>query len=924
MSINQARVAFNLAIVLVLTSTATAQYPQASLDWVYPMGGQKGTEFAVQVKGEDLDAAERLDFSHPGITSKPQMEESMLSGGERAKENAFVVSVGKDVPVGTYEARVVGQYGVSNPRPFVVVDEKVVEATQSNDPEKAPELAVGSTVFSRASGNDFNYYRIPLEQGQRVRIACRAESLDSKMDATLVLCDPTGNQIKANRDYNGRDPMLDFEAPTAGEYLLKVYDFVYGGGDDHFYQLAVSTGPFVDFVFPPVVAPGSKTKLTIFGRNLPSGSETDDVVLGGTKLEQQQIDFQADGQPETAELADAHRAEVAGFPLRVEAGGATSNARHIGVANADVIVEAEPNNRPEEAQSLNVPCEFVGQFNPRGDLDWVTFEANVGDVYWIEVFSERLGLPTDPHLIIQRLDDQNGEVVAKEVKQADDGGVDNGVDPGSSLPTADPLVRFEADRDATYRILVRDLFGSARGGPQLVYRLAIRKPQPDFRLVAVQKSPGTTKSNPKPKPAAPALRQGGITAIDVLAFRRDGFEGEITLSVEGLPKGVTAFETVLGPKQQAGTIVLAAEENAPAGMGKIRVVGKSEVDGKEVARTALPSTMVWPLDNNQSAYTPRLTSELPLAVIGEVAPFTVRVTEGKTIETVRGAKFDVSLKVDAHGEINGDVQTDRTDINGVFRINNTKMKAGSEGKVSVQIDNDAPPGTYVLPVTCRAKVKYERNPEAAKQAEADKEEITKIAKELEEATKKAQEELKKAEEELKNAEDDKKDEKKKKVEELKKAAEEAERKSKAAQDERKRLESRAKQLVDSAKKKDRNVLAYSEPIALVIYSSPIKPTIDDSPQKVKQGQKTELPIRFERRLDFKDEVEVQASVENGKKGLKLKNFKIEGGKDEGKLEIEAAEDAQLGEHEVEIRLRTKYENQTLDEEIKLVVQVEEK
>ena len=43
------------------------------------------------------------------------------------------------------------------------------------------------------------------------------------------------------------------------------------GGPDYFYRLSISTAPWIDAVFPPVVEAGKATQVTIYGRNLPGG-----------------------------------------------------------------------------------------------------------------------------------------------------------------------------------------------------------------------------------------------------------------------------------------------------------------------------------------------------------------------------------------------------------------------------------------------------------------------------------------------------------------------------------------------------------------------------------------------------------------------------------------------------------------------------
>ena len=64
--------------------------------------------------------------------------------------------------------------------------------------------------------------------------------------------------------------------------------------------------------------------------------------------------------------------------------------------------EQEPNDDPNKPQSISVPCTFVGRYSPRGDYDWISFDAKKGDAYWVEAISQRLGLPTDPYVLIQR------------------------------------------------------------------------------------------------------------------------------------------------------------------------------------------------------------------------------------------------------------------------------------------------------------------------------------------------------------------------------------------------------------------------------------------------------------------------------------------------------------------------------------------
>src|SRR5262249_34265829 len=135
---------------------------------------------------------------------------------------------------------------------------------------------------------------------------------------------------------------------------------------------------------------------------------------------------------------------------------------------------------------ISIPCEFVGQFYPQRDADWVEFTAKKGQTYWIEVISSQLGLESDPAFSLYRITkNDKGEEQASEITQVDDSPERAKLIGGEFDATSDdPAYKFAVPEEGTYRLLIRDQFGDSRNDPSYVYRLSIRTPQPDFRLLA--------------------------------------------------------------------------------------------------------------------------------------------------------------------------------------------------------------------------------------------------------------------------------------------------------------------------------------------------------------------------------------------------------------------------------------------------------
>lgn len=726
------------ALCLLATTSVSAQLPGTRLDSVFPPGAQVGQTVEVTLSGVDLDDVDRLEFSHPGITATRKMAEpGPFDDGPQPVENQFVVSVKANVPAGQHEVRCQGKYGLSNPRTFVVDTlAEALEKEPNGKEEEATEVAVPGVINGQLNGGaDLDWLRFAGTAGQRLLIDGHARRIDSRSDVVLTVLTSDGRILAENRQGHAGDPLIDLQLPANGDYFILVRDSLYQGGADFVYRLVISTRPHVDFVFPPAGNPGSNDEYTVYGRNLPGGQNSN-LQLDGQTLQQLKVRIAIPGNVGDSltfsSRLDPHQAGMDGLEYRVASPAGPSNPVLITAVTAPVVREQADNESPAKAQVLTLPCEVVGQFFPKRDMDWYTFEAKANDVFTIEVYSHRLGLPTDPGLLVQRVTkNDSGEEQVSQIVWVDDV-TDNNRGKEFDHRTNDPSYRFVAPADGTYRVLVRDSHSAVKSDPRLVYRLAIRPEQPDFRLAAA----------PVDLSGSILLRKGAREAIRVTAFRQDGYDGEIRVSATGLPNGVTSEEVIIGPGSNYTMVVLTAADGAPAGNGSVQIIGKGKVDGGDVTRTArvgLPLERI-PFqqpNSNVASISARLTDRIQVSV-SDVEKSLVALTagDGKIIETARGGVIKIPYTVVRAEGVGGNITGFPTGLPPNVGVPQVGIGSNDKGEFELRLQANTPPGTYSFYLASMAQgVQYSRNPEAAEAAKKRQEEMAKI---LMEAQQKAQ------------------------------------------------------------------------------------------------------------------------------------------------------------------------------------------
>ncbi len=665
-----------LAIVMAMVFVAArqeravfAQFPQARLSSLSRPGVRAGETSEVTFRGSDLEGASALWFDHAGLSAV------------HVKDLTFRISAGPDVPLGHHDVRATGTYGVSNPRTIVVgIRPESIEVEPNNAPEKAGAIVVNSVMNGEINGAaDIDCFALEGRKGQRLFLDLEAERIDSRLDATIRIWTPTGTELAESRDVNGLDPFLDVTLPVDGRYVIKVHDATYAGSPDHVYRLTVHDGPQLDAVLPAAVGPGPAAEFTLIGRGLGAGATAD------RRLMTEGLGFERLKLPnpirEAALLATDPGARALSFVapstvvprlgvdfgyVRINTNGvmpSVSNSLFVGRSVWPVVVEQEPNDDEAHAQRVVPPCDITGTFAPRGDNDVFRFEGRKGEVWWVEALAERIGSMADPAILIQRVG-VKGQA-PQDLASGDDL-PDAGTGPRFNTQTVDAAVRWQVPEDGLYQVLISDLYSSQRGNPRLLYRLVIRREQPDYAVVLLPNSAAGAD--------AVTVRAGGRTSAYVAVIRRDGFAGPVRVEARGLPPGVTARPVTIGATQAITPIVFEAAEKAENAVGEVTALGLSRFgdrkndlqylsgvspQGPALERIAIAGGMIWPPSPTAAAVAPaRVVNGFVMAVRGEPAalslsasPDSIVLSQGRLcyldVNVIRNAGFTEAVTVTA-------------------------------------------------------------------------------------------------------------------------------------------------------------------------------------------------------------------------------------------------------------------------------------
>jgi hypothetical protein len=472
------------------------------------------------------------------------------------------VTVAPDAKPGRREIRVISKLGVSNPLPFYVgqvpeVARKPMKTMQKpvlgkeylaqrHRPPEEEELriTVPCTMNGQIAAGEVNRYRFQGSKGQRLVISAKARELvpyvpdgvPGWFQAVMKLSDANGKELAYDDDFRfNPDPVIYFEVPEDGEYVLAINEALFRGRESFVYRITIGELPFVTSIFPLGGRVGEPVKIEISGWNL-----------------------------EKTTLAPPPKDAKPGHHLIAATNGnLVSNYVPFALDTLPECLEKEPNDEPSKAQKVQLPIIVNGRMDRPGDWDVFEVEGKAGETIVAEVYARRLGSPLDSFLKVTGAD---GKIIALN---------DDHYDAASGLNTdhADSYLMVKLPADGKYFIHLGDTRRQA--GKEYAYRLRISRPQPDFVLRVV--------------PSRISIPSKGSAAVTIFAIRKDGFDGPIKLGFKDLPQGLESPGATLAAKQEVVGLAVKTSLTATEKPVNLTIVGTAKIGDREVVHEAVPA-----------------------------------------------------------------------------------------------------------------------------------------------------------------------------------------------------------------------------------------------------------------------------------------------------------------------------------------------
>jgi hypothetical protein len=549
--------AIGLDSLLFFTAPADGEFMVALRDFRF----RGGNEYSYRLTAGPIPYVESL-FPFGGARGKPV--EVAIMGHNLDGTTKMTLEIAPKAPR-SQEIRVKTPRGYSNLIPFNVSDlNEITEAEPNNALTNAQSAAAPLVINGRiGAAGDVDRFKFKSDKDQKLVCDVAAGRFGSKLDALLILTDTNGTVISQNDDAAAADARIEFDAKKDTEYLLAIRDLTDRGGERFGYRLSVrpptaAAGPSFTARFLPDAtrihregtakvrcevtrAGGFDGPVRFVFADLPSGVFADPVIV-------------PNGPASGIILLSASKdAPLGSFPIRLTAMGV--------IGGKNVTVNAEPLSGENAVRQAYL--SVVDSTPYRLELATLSASVEQGQSTTIDVLALRR------------------EGFANQIKLSVEG-FSAGREPVSkSFDVGEALIK---DGESLGKITLKAKMDSEIGTRTIVVgglagldgQLYSQYTQPI--PITVTQYP-LTLSSTLPRLSLAVLPPGSESAAGeaetkIRVDRRAGFNGDVELSIEGLPEGVKSEVPKIPSGVGEVTVKLFATDKSKLGTNfNLKVVG---------------------------------------------------------------------------------------------------------------------------------------------------------------------------------------------------------------------------------------------------------------------------------------------------------------------------------------------------------------
>lgn len=524
----------------------------------FPRGGRRGSAVEMVVRGRNLQDAQAVAFVSGKLRGK------VLAS--TAYEVRLQVVVAADAEAGRHDFRLLCRHGSALGYFDVGTLEERTEKEGNDTRGSAEPLEMPALVNGILKAADYDHYRFRAQAGETFVFDLQATRLGANTDAVLSVFDGAGKELAYSDDYYGfKDPHLQFAAPAAGEYVLRVYGSGEAGSDTADYRLIAGRMPWADLAMPGGGRRGTMVEFSVRGANLSGlrGATLGDGLARANVLWARDNEARLQMRVPESVAAREYRLHLDGGALAVPF--VVSEFAELDVSDGSARSRRDP-------KPVTLPVVANGIFDRPRATDYFIFRVEKAMTVVLDVEGMQLGFLSDPMVLLY---DESGKRIAYQ----DDPTTNTGKEPANM----DPHLVVTLPKAGRYLAAIRD--AQFRGDPAFLYRLTIREAKPDFSVKVI----GTDDT----------LYRGRKNVVLVRVRRLEGWNAPVEVRAVELPAGVRMNPVVAEAKNTPYTgtcgethyldgtnveVELEVDAEAPLALAALRFVGVGEYEGRRQER----------------------------------------------------------------------------------------------------------------------------------------------------------------------------------------------------------------------------------------------------------------------------------------------------------------------------------------------------